>query len=77
MRTNPRFWSDGFEIVDDPDFTVFFNDELDETVVDDALSGCELRHQTPRQRLEERLSERQLRDQLGDWDYWDEFPAAH
>lgn len=77
MRTNPRFWSDGFEIVDDPDFTVFFNDELDEPDVEGALLSYEQRHQTPWQRLEERLGEQQLRAQLGDWDYWDEYLVAH
>lgn len=30
MHTNPRFWSDGFQIVHDTDITDFFKDDLED-----------------------------------------------
>lgn len=36
MRTNPKFRSDRFQIVDDPDHSFFFEDDLEEYCIDDA-----------------------------------------
>lgn len=76
MHTNPRFSSDGFEIVDDPDSAFLDEDDLEDYCIDDAHLN-DARQMTPWQKLEARLGERQLRADLCDWDYWDEYLAAH
>lgn len=76
MRTNPKFWSDEFDVVDDPDFTVFFEDDSEADLAEEPFDNRQ-RYMTPWQRLEERLGERQLRADLDEWDYWDETLAAH
>ena len=77
MSTNPKFWSDGFEIVDDPDSIVFLEDDLDEPFAEDDQLKHGQRHLTAWQRLEDRLGERRLHAELGDWDYWDEYLVTH
>ncbi|MBT8077789.1 MAG: hypothetical protein KJO31_04395 [Gammaproteobacteria bacterium] len=77
MRTDPKFWSDGFDIVDDPDFSVLFGDDLEDVCIDDAVSDIDARRMTSWQRLEERLDARRLHADLDDWDDWDEFLATH
>lgn len=76
MRTNPKLWSDGFEI-DSPDFVEFLENDLDDYGDGDVYLDVDARQLTPWQKLEERLGEQQLRADLGDWDYWDEYLAAH
>lgn len=71
MRTDPKFRSDGFEIVDDPHFTVFFEDDLEDYCIDDAHLDID-RRLAMWQQVEERLGDQQLRADLGDWDYCDE-----
>ena len=77
MGTNPKFWSDGFEIVDDPDFNASFEEILDEPCIDEAHLDCDGHRLTSWQQLEARLGDRQLRAELGEWDYWDEYLATH
>lgn len=77
MRTNPKFWSDGFKIVDDPDSAEFFDNDLEDFCNDDVQTDVNARQLTLWQQLEERLGERQLRADLDDWYHWDEQLAAH
>ena len=73
MRTNPEFWSDEFESIDDADLSMDIDDVVEATV-DEALLQLEQRRRTTWQRLEERLSDYQLRAELEDWD---EYLVAH
>lgn len=77
MRTNPQSWSDEFDLVDDPEFTAYFDDDLDDSYFEEPSSESHLRRQSPWRELENRLGERQLRADLVDWDYWDDYLATH
>ena len=77
MRTNPKFWSDAFDVVDDPDLSVIYEDDPEAFVAEDLQFDDRHRNMTPWQRLEERLGEQQLRAELDEWDYWDETLATH
>lgn len=74
MRTNPKFWSDGFDIFDDPDFIGSFENDLDESYVDEAQLFLEDQRLAMWQQIERHLSERQTGD---DWDDWDDYLAVH
>lgn len=74
MSTNPKFWSDEFEVYDDPDFVVSFEDSLDAPQDEEAPSDFEDRKLAPWQRIDRRQSERQLRVELEDWD---DYLTAH
>ena len=77
MNTNPKFWSDGFEIVDDSGFDNSLGETLGAPCVDETHRDNADRRLTPWQQLEARLGDRQLRCELNEWDYWDEYLAAH
>jgi len=77
MRTNPKFWSDEFEVFDDPDFIVFYEDGLCEPQGDEPNLGLGDRQVAMWQQIEPHLIRRQLGSELDDWDYWDEYLAVH
>jgi hypothetical protein len=67
MRTNPGIWSDEFEASDEPDFSVEF-DSSNPALAGDGYLEIEQRNRTSWQRLEDRLNDRRLQEELGDWD---------
>ena len=80
MRTNPKFESDEFESNDEPDLVVDLSDDLSDDpdeAGNETADDPSVRHIAARQRIEEHWIERQLRSDLDDWDFADEYPAMH
>lgn len=77
MRMNPKFRSDGFQIVDDRDHSFFFEDALEDYCIDDAHRDSEDRRQALWQQLKCHISEHALNHGSDEWDYWDEYLAIH
>ena len=77
MRTDSKFSSNGFEIVNDPDCVVSFEDDLDELCIDEAHLVCEDRRLAMWQQIERHLGERQHCADFDELDYWHGYLTAH
>ena len=75
MSTNPKFESDGSEEFDDFDDLIETSD--DDVDIEDVFPRREGRSLAAWRKIEHQISERQLRSELDDWDYWDDYLTVH